>query len=92
MTCTQSYWHRSSAGSKSSEPARNHEIELYEIKLYDDLVMAVNRVGGGHKGRVSKDRKDDEPPERTDQLYNTIHSRLLAEFPGTKAVSKDKNP
>ena len=70
--------------------SKDHEIELYEIKLYDDLVMAVNRVGGGHKGRVSKDRKDDEPPERTDQLYKTIHSRLLAEFPGTKAVSKDK--
>ena len=39
---------------------------------------------------MSKDRKDDEPPERTNQLYKTIHSRLLAEFPGTKAVSKDK--
>ena len=70
--------------------SKDLEVELHEIKLYDDLVMTVNRVGGGHKGRVSKDRKDDEPPERTDQLYETIHNRLLAEFPGTKAVSKDK--
>ena len=70
--------------------SKDLEVELHEIKLYDDLVMTVNRVGGGHKGRVSKDRKDDEPPERTNQLYKTIHSRLLAEFPGTKAVSKDK--
>ena len=61
--------------------SKDHEIELYEIKLYDDLVMAVNRVGGGHKGRVSKS---------TDQLYETIHNRLLAEFPGTKAVRNDK--
>ena len=70
--------------------SKDQEVELYEIKLYDDLVMAVNRVGGGHKGSVSRDSTDDEPPERTDQLYKTIHSRLLAEFPGTKAVSKDK--
>ena len=70
--------------------SKDLEVELHEIKLYDDLVMAVNRVGGGHKGRVTKGRKGDEPPERIDKLYGTIHSRLLAEFPGTKAVSKDK--
>ena len=70
--------------------SKDQEVELYEIKLYDDLVMAVNRVGGGHKESVSKDRKDNELPERTVQLYRTTHSRLLAEFPGTKAVSKDK--
>lgn len=70
--------------------SKDLEVELHEIKLYDDLVMTVNRVGGGHKGRVTKGRKDDEPPERIDKLYGTIHSRLLAEFPGTKAVSRDK--
>ena len=73
-----------------SGASKDLEVELHEIKLYDDLVMTVNRVGGGHKGRVTKDRKGDEPPERIDKLYGTIHSRLLAEFPGTKAVSKDK--
>ena len=70
--------------------SKDQEVELYEIKLYDDLVMAVNRVGGGHKENVSKDLTDVGPPERIDKLYGTIHSRLLAEFPGTKAVSKDK--
>ena len=53
--------------------------------------MTVSRVGGGHKGRVSRDRTDVELHERIDKLYGTIHNRLLAEFPGTKAVSKDKS-
>ena len=70
--------------------SKDQEVELHEIKLYDDLVMTVKRVGGDHKGSVSGDSTDDKPPERTDQLYKTIHSMLLAEFPGTKAVSRDK--
>ena len=71
--------------------SKDREVELYEIKLYDDLVMTVKRAGGGHKGLVSRDRTDIELPERMDQLYGTIHNRLLAEFPGTKAVRNDKN-
>ena len=67
--------------------SKDLEVELHEIKLYDDLVMTVSRVGGGHKGRVSRGTDD----ERMDKLYRTIHNRLLAEFPGTKAVSKDKS-
>ena len=70
--------------------SKDLEVELYEIKLYDNLVMTVNRVGGGHKRPVSKGDTDVELPERINQLYGTIHNRLLAEFPGTKAVSKDK--
>ena len=70
--------------------SKDQEVELYEIKLYDDLVMTVNRVGGGHKGRVSRGT-DVEPPKRVDKLYGTIHNRLLAEFPGTKAVRNYKN-
>ena len=70
--------------------SKDLEVEMHEIKLYDDLVMAVNRVGGGHKGNVSRGSTGDEHSERTDQLYKTIHSKLLAEFPGTKAVSRDK--
>ena len=71
--------------------SKDQEVELYEIKLYDDLVMTVKRAGGGHKGLVSRDRADIELPERMDQLYGTIHNRLLAEFPGTKVVRNDKN-
>ena len=70
--------------------SKDQDVELYEIKLYDDNVITVERVGGGHKGLVPKDT-DPELPERMVQLYGTIHNRLLAEFPGTKVVRNDKN-
>ena len=71
--------------------SKDQEVELYEIKLYDDLVMTVNRVGGGHKGLVSRGRTGIELPERMDQLYKTIYDRLLAEFPGAKVVMNAKD-
>ena len=71
--------------------SKDLEVELHEIKLYDDLVMTVKRAGGGHKGFVSRGRTDIELPERMDQLYKTIYDRLLAEFPGAKVVMNAKD-
>ena len=71
--------------------SKDLEVELHEIKLYDDLVMTVKRAGGGHKGLVSRGRTDIELPERMNQLYKTIYDRLLAEFPGAKVVMNAKD-
>ena len=74
-------------------------IEMYEINLYDDNVLLVQRVGGGHKERppgpkpggsrsAGSDTTSGEPVPM-EHLYAIIRQRLLDEFPGAE-VNKTK--
>ena len=71
-------------------------IEMYEISLYDDHVLLIQRVSGGHE-RPSGPGKSEERGSGTpggetvsmEQLYVTIRQRLLDAFPGAE-VHKTK--
>ena len=72
-------------------------IEMYEISLYDDNVLLVQRVGGGHKGRppnkpergTGGEQGHDGGKPAMDHLYEIIRQRLLDAFPGAN-VHKTK--
>ena len=74
-------------------------IEMYEISLYDDNVLLVQRVGGGHKERPPGTKPDKrvrgEPeheggkPISMEHLYVILQQRLLDAFPGAE-VHKTK--
>ena len=78
--------------------ARNDsEVELHEIRMHDDLVATVERVGGDHISKGVKEVTGDESkhvdartgnPLLLPKLYEAIRKRLLDEFPGMEINEK----
>lgn len=79
-------------------------VELYEINIYDDSMVLMERVGGSHErtltrthnlgAKTSQNQTAPSTPgtiastPQTEQLYNTIRARLLDEFPGAEEHKK----
>ena len=69
-------------------------VELHKISMYNEHVV-LERVGGGHQetplGRtVPLSNSVQSKSEQMDRLYETIRTRLLAEFPSAKVNEMPK--
>ena len=85
-----------------SGASKNQEVEMYETRMYDNLVITVERVGGGHirKGSHGGRQKPSQHGHGVHvskdnasllKLYETIHERLLDAFLGMTVNKKPKN-
>ena len=57
-------------------------VELYEISIYEDSMVLLERVGGGHEQAPSP--ISDDEIVRADRLYDIIRARMLDKFPGVE--------
>ena len=76
-----------------SGASKNQEVEMYETRMYDNLVITVERVGGGHRRKVPHvDKPNPVPPDNASlpELYEIIHERLLDVFLGMTVNKKPK--
>ena len=70
---------------------KNTDMELHKITIYDESMMLMERVGGGHEERpIPSDQTDSALPKQMDQLYKTISDRVLTEFPRATVSKKPK--
>ena len=72
--------------------ADDRNLELYEIRRYDDHAVMVDRVGGAHVHKYPQESPGERKPETGNlpisELYETIRKRLLEEFPGMELHEK----
>ena len=72
--------------------ADDGNLELYEIRRYDDHAVMVDRVGGAHVHKYPQESPGKRELETGNLpmagLHETIRKRLLEEFPGMKLHEK----
>ena len=69
-------------------------VEMYEIEMYDDSVVAMKRVGGTHMRKEPIHRDEPvtlHPPHTLKNLCETIRERMLDEFLGSEINTDPKH-